>query len=125
MSSKPLSPSLPGREGSLPLIWLPGCGDCRESDYQSRQAAYDLKKLRGNDMVRRVGKTRHYQPTSTGLRAFVALLVLRDKVIEPLLAASMGTRPTHGAQNPRTLDNYYETIHVGMQGVFRELGLAA
>ncbi len=99
--------------------------DCGDSGYQPRQASYDLKKLRGKEMVRRVGNTRHYEPTSAGLRAMTALLVLRDKVIKPLLAASMKTRPSHGAQNPRPLDNYYETIRVGMQGVFRELGLAA
>jgi len=99
--------------------------DCGDSDYQSRQAAYDLKKLRGKDVVRRVGKTRHYEPTSSGLRALAALLVLRDTVIKPLLAASLETRPTHGAQNPTTLDNHYEAIRAGMQGVFRELGLAA
>jgi hypothetical protein len=58
------------------------------SDYQSRQASYDLKKLRGKDMVRRIGNTRKYEPTSAGLRAMTALLVLRDKVIKPLLAAS-------------------------------------
>jgi hypothetical protein len=55
----------------------------------ARQAAYDLKKIRGRGMVRRVGKTRHYEPTSTGLKALAALPVLRDKVIKPLLAASM------------------------------------
>ncbi len=99
--------------------------DCGDPDYHSRQAAYDLKKLRGKEMVRRVGKTRHYEPTSAGLRALVALLVLRDKIIKPLLAASMETRPMHGAQNPSMLDKNYETIRVGMRGVFRELGLVA
>ena len=54
-----------------------------------------------------------------------ALLVLRDKVIKPLLAASTETYPVHGAQNPGNLDRHYETIRVGMQGVFRELGFAA
>ena len=28
--------------------------DCGEADYQSRRAAYDLKKLRGKEMVQRV-----------------------------------------------------------------------
>jgi len=64
-------------------------------------------------------------PPRPVLRQLAALLVLRDKVIKPLLAASMETRPTHGPQNPRTLDNHYEAIRVAMQGVFRELGLAA
>jgi len=99
--------------------------DCGEPNYQARQAAYDLKKLRGKEMVQRVGKTRKYEPTSPGLKALTALLVLRDKVIKPLLAASMETHPVRGAQNPRNLDCHYETIRGGMQGVFRELGLAA
>ena len=98
--------------------------DCGECNYQARQAAYDLKKMRGKNLVRRVGKTRHYEPTSTGVRSLAALLVLRDKVIQPLLAASMEVRPTHGCQNPRALDKHYETIRVEIQGVFRE-GLAA
>jgi hypothetical protein len=80
--------------------------DCGEADYQSRQAAYDLKKLRGKDMVQRVGNTRHYEPSAAGLKALAALLVLRDKIIKPLLAASMETRQTRGSQNPRALDAY-------------------
>ena len=99
--------------------------DCGEANYHARQAAYDLKKLRGKEMVRRVGNTQKYEPTSTGLKAMTALLVLRDKVIKPLLAASTETYPVHGAQNPGNLDRHYETIRVGMQGVFRELGFAA
>ena len=117
-----LSPSPGGFTASQLADRVRACG---ESDYQARQAAYDLKKLRGKDMVRRLAKTRHYEPTSTGLKALAALLVLRDKVIKPLLGAAMETRPTRGALNPRDLDNHYETIRVGMQGVFRELGLAA
>ena len=99
--------------------------DCGESNYQARQAAYDLKKLGGKGMVRRVGQTRQYEPTSTGLKAMTAWLVLRDQVIKPLLAASTQTYPGHGAQNPRNLDRHYETIRAGMQGVFKELGIAA
>lgn len=99
--------------------------ECGESNYQARQAAYDLKKLRGKQMVRRLGNTRNYEPTSTGLRALTALLVLRDKVIKPLLAASIETHPTHGAQNPTPLDHHYEATRTGLLGIFRELGLAA
>jgi hypothetical protein len=99
--------------------------DYGEFNYQARQAAYDLKKLRGKQMVRRLGNTRNYEPTSTGLRALAALLVLRDKVIKPLLAASMETHPTHGAQNPLPLDHHYEATRTCLRGIFRELGLAA
>ena len=60
-----------------------------------------------------------------GLRAMAALVVLRNKAIQPLLAAAQGQRPSRGAQNPRALDAHYEAIRTAMQGVFQELGLAA
>jgi hypothetical protein len=90
--------------------------DSGESAYQSRQAAYDLKRLRGKEMVQRVRKTQKYEPTSTGLKATTALLVLRDKVIKPLLDASTETYPAHGAQNPRNLDRHYEARRLSGAG---------
>ena len=44
------------------------------------------------------------------------MLVLRDKVLKPLLAASTETYPAHGAQNPRNLDRHYEAMGSGMPG---------
>ena len=55
--------------------------------YGPRHAAYDLKKLRGKHIIRRIGHTRRYEPLLTGLRAMTALLVLRDKAIKPLLSS--------------------------------------
>jgi len=95
-----------------------------ESEYGARRAAYDLKKLRGKEIVRRIGQTRRYQSTSSGLKAMVALVVLRNKAIKPLLAAAQDLRPSRGAQNPRPLDRNYEIIRTAMQVVFQELGLA-
>src|SRR5258707_12518938 len=55
----------------------------------------------------------------------VALVVLRNKAIKPLLAAAQRRRKSRGAQNPRPIDRHYETIRMAMQRVFDELGLAA
>ena len=96
-----------------------------QSDYGPRRAAYDLKKLRAKNIVRRIRQTRRYQPTSDGLRALVALVVLRNKAIKPLLAGTQEQRPARGAQNPSGLDTHYDTIRIAMRGVFQELGLAA
>jgi len=96
-----------------------------ESEYGPRRAAYDLKKLRAKNIVQRIGQTRRYQSTPSGLRAMVALVVLRNKAIKPLLAAAHRRRKSRGAQNPRPIDKHYETIRTAMQGVFDELGLAA
>ena len=95
------------------------------AEYGPTRAAYDLKKLRGKQIVRRIDQTRRYQPVPTGLKAITALLVLRNKAIKPLLAAAQELRPKRGAQNPKPLDTHYEAIRTAMRGVFHELGLAA
>src|SRR5208283_300229 len=56
------------------------------------------------------GQTRRYESTASGLRAMVALVVLRNKAIKPLLAAAQRRRKSRGAQNPRPIDRHYETI---------------
>jgi hypothetical protein len=56
-----------------------------DEDYQPRQAAYDLKKLRGKMLVRKIGKSRLYEAPAEGLRTLVALGMLRDKVLKPVL----------------------------------------
>jgi hypothetical protein len=125
-------------EAVLALSWRPGGFTSSEladqvvqsnheiqSGYSPRQAAYDLKKLRGKQMAERIGKTRHYQATPAGLKAIAALVVLREKVIRPMLAAAQEIRPSRGSQNPTALDRHYETVRAGMAGIFRELGVAA
>jgi repressor of nif and glnA expression len=44
-----------------------------ESAYGPRRAAYDLKKLRGKGMVRKIGASRRYEPLPAGLRAMAAI----------------------------------------------------
>ena len=53
--------------------------------YQPHHASYDLKKLRGKLWVEKIGKSRRYQLSSTGLKTMTALFTLREKVIEPVL----------------------------------------
>jgi hypothetical protein len=93
--------------------------------YGPRHAAYDLKKLRGKQIIRRIGHTRRYQPLPTGLRAMTALLVLPNRAIKPLLAAARPLHPARGTHNPKPIHAYYHTIQAAMAGVFHELGLAA
>jgi len=96
-----------------------------DSAYGARRAAYDIKKLRGKGMVLKIGALRRYEPLPAGLRALTALVVLREKVIRPLLAAS--TRPELHSKlsNPTPIDQHYENLRVGMRGLFTELGVAA
>jgi hypothetical protein len=125
-------------EAVLALSWRPNgftsseladqvarSGPVASGDYSPRQAAYDLKKLRGKKMVERVGKSRAYRVTQAGLKAIAALVVLREKAIRPLLAAAQEIRPSRGSQNPTALDRPYEAVRVSMAGILRELRVAA
>jgi len=84
-----------------------------ESDYGPRRAAYDLKKLRAKNIVQRIGQTRRYQSTSSGLRAMVALVVLRSKAIKPQALVSRRATPAQITRRTksRPIDKHYETKH--------------
>jgi hypothetical protein len=45
-----------------------------ESDYSPRQAAYDIKKLRGKGLIQKCGNSRRYAAIPEGLRAMAALV---------------------------------------------------
>jgi len=96
-----------------------------ESEYGARLAAYDIKKLRGKAIVRKIGNLRRYEPTLEGLRALTALLVLREKIIQPLLAASCQPQPLSQPVNPIPIDHHYECLRSAMRDLFLELGVAA
>jgi hypothetical protein len=95
-----------------------------ESEYGTRRAAYDLKKFRAKAMVRKIEKSRRYEVSPAGLRSLTALLVLREKIIRPLLAASGQPDPPSQA-NPMPIDRHYESLRAGMRDLFAELGIAA
>jgi hypothetical protein len=95
------------------------------SDYTVRQAAYDLKKLRGKGLITRLGRARRYQVEPPAMRAIAALFILRDHVIAPILA---GVRSPRLGRKPATwtpADRHYEQLRIRMQPLFHELGIAA
>ena len=67
--------------------------------YSVRQAAYDLRKLRGKQLVDKLARTRRYRDPPLAARTIAALLALRDQVIAPILAAVRSPRLD---ANPRT-----------------------
>ena len=120
-----LSPSPNGFTASDVAARVRAIGNEHQAQYSPRQAAYDLKKLRGKHIASRIGHTRRYEALPSGLRAMTALIVLRNKAIKPLLAAAQPLRPTRRAHNPQPIDTHYRTLQLAMQGVFQELGIAA
>jgi hypothetical protein len=96
-----------------------------DRDYTTRQAAYDLKKLRGKHLVVKAATSRRYHTPPEALRTITALLVLRDQVIAPILAGvrvpRLGRKPTTWTRT----DQHYETLRVEMKALFSDLGIAA
>jgi hypothetical protein len=96
-----------------------------DRDYTTRQAAYDLKKLRGKDLVVKPGRSRRYHAPPEALRTITALLVLRDQVIKPLLA---GVRVPRRGRRPTTwtrTDRHYEALRLEMKALLNDRGIAA
>jgi hypothetical protein len=92
-------------------------------DYQPRQAAYDLKKLRGKKLVSKIGNSRCYEAPAQGLRTLVALGLLRDKVLKPVLRnRNLQGRPPR-SNNP--LDHHYYNLRQEMRRLLRTLKIAA
>jgi hypothetical protein len=91
--------------------------------YTIRQATYDLRKLRGKNLVVKPGRSRRYQVPPSAARTIAALLALRDQVIGPILAGvrspRLGRKPAHWT----AVDRDYETLRIGMQTLFADLGI--
>jgi hypothetical protein len=90
-----------------------------EEQYQARQASYDLKKLRGKELLRRRGKSHRYEAPADGLRTMVAVGVLRDQVLKPVLAGQWRTgRPP---RNPSPVDQHYHNLRKEMRELCKTL----
>src|SRR5215472_14866920 len=91
--------------------------------YSSRNAAYDLAKLKGKKLVHRVKASRRYKANPSGVRAMCAYLILRDKVIKPLLAGVVRPfgRPPK-VQAP--VDQHYVRLREELNRTFETIGLA-
>jgi hypothetical protein len=91
--------------------------------YTSRNAAYDLAKLSGKKLVHRVKGSRRYKADPSGVRAMCAYLVLRDKVIKPLLAGVV--RPFVRAPKVQApIDQHYVRLREELNRTFETIGLA-
>ena len=91
--------------------------------YTTWQATYDLRKLRGKQLINKPGRTRRYHVPPDGARVIAALLALRDHVIAPILA---GVRSPLMGRKPKiwiAVDRDYETLRIGMQNLFRHVGI--
>ena len=95
-----------------------------QASYSTRQGSYDLRKLRGKQLVDKPGRSRRYHVPPQAARTIAALLTMRDHVIAPILA---GVRSPRMGRKPKvwtSVDRHYEQLRVELQSLFTDLGLA-
>jgi hypothetical protein len=95
-----------------------------EQHYRPRHAAYDLRKLRGKGWLLRIPNAQRYRLSQPGLQTISALLLIRDQLLNPVLAGAgqpkRGPKPKH--LNP--LDLLLAQIHSLVRTLLVELGFA-
>jgi len=96
-----------------------------ETDYTIRQAAYDLRTLRGKHLLVKPGRARRYQVPGQGARTIAALLTLRDQVIAPILAGVRRPGPGRPPKTYTRIDRDYETLRTGMRTLLHDLAIDA
>jgi hypothetical protein len=94
-----------------------------QESYTTRQAAYDLRKLRGKQLVDKPGRARRYHVPADSARIIAALLTLRDHVIAPILAGVRSPRMGRKPSIWTAADRDYENLRIGMQTLFRHVGI--
>jgi hypothetical protein len=91
--------------------------------YNTRQTAYDLRKLRGKQLVSKPARTRRYYLPGEAARTLPALLTLRDHVVAPLLAGVKVRRHDHVPARLTPVDQDYEHLRTDMVTLFSHLGI--
>ena len=94
-----------------------------QASYTIRQGAYDLRKLRGKNLAVKPARTRRYHTPPAAARTIAALLALRDQVIAPILAGVRSPRRGRKPAHWTVIDRDYETLRIGMQALFDDLGI--
>jgi len=92
--------------------------------YTARQASYDLQKLRAKGWIERLPGTRRYRASRESLRAMTAAVLLREKVLLPMLSAShrpISRRPRNARSR---LDRHYLILQYELQQLLPLLGIA-
>jgi hypothetical protein len=95
-----------------------------QEGYTSRNAAYDLRKLRGKHLAGKPGRTRRYYISPAAARIISALLTLREHVIAPLLAGTADPRIRRTPRHWTDIDRHYQALRLEMMALFADIGIA-
>lgn len=96
-------------------------GGSTMSSYDARRAAYDLKKMRGKGFVARLERSHRYQLLTEGVPTLAALVLLREKVLRPLLAAAANPPRAPIRVTPGHKRSFWERVDYGYSRFRRDV----
>ena len=95
-----------------------------QAGYTIRNAACDLRKLRGKNLAGKPGRTRRYLISPAAARIISALLTLREDVIAPLLAGVADPRIRRTPRHRTEIDRHCQALRLEMMALFADIGIA-
>ena len=91
-------------------------------DYSARRAYYDLNKFRGKNLVQLKPQSRRYLVSPKAVRQLCGFVILREKVIKPLLAGCQWNQLPPSPEIPHPLDRHYLNLCLELRRTFHTLG---
>jgi hypothetical protein len=96
-----------------------------DSAYDARRAAYNIKKLRGKDLLSKLPKSRRYSVPQQDVRTIGALVIIREKLLRPILAGIRKPTICPKPRNCTPIGQHYENMRQDMFTLMQDLRIAA
>jgi len=93
--------------------------------YEQRQAVYDLAKFTAKGLVSHEPRCRYYRIVPTAVRTLAAYLVIRERVLKPILAGIGCKHQGRPLKNIDPLDQHYLNLRNELSETLETLGIAA
>jgi hypothetical protein len=97
----------------------------KDSNYDVRRAAYDIKKFRGKGLLSKLPNSHRYAIPQQAVRTIAALVILREKLLRPILASVHKPRNSHQPKDCTAIDQHYENLRQDMFTLMHDLRIAA
>jgi hypothetical protein len=96
-----------------------------QSNYGRRQAVYDLAKFTAKELVSHTPRSRCYRISPKSIRALAAYLIIRERVLKPILAGVGCKHQGRPLKNIDPLDQHYLNLRSELFETLKTLGIAA
>jgi hypothetical protein len=94
-----------------------------DSDYRLSQLRYDLGKLRAHHLVERLGTSRRYRLTASGLKLGVLLVKLRTRLFGPLASLASDQQPRRPTRTTSEVEAAFRQVDTALDHLCATLGL--